>query len=107
MTRESTTGNRDIFASPKGRSEPSLALLAERFEAVARVRNDAIAITDGQRRMSYGELLLRADALAGELEARGIESSVTSWVSRFRVRRNLLSRWLESCAPAQPTFRST
>ena len=73
MTRESTTGNRDIFASPKGRSEPSLALLAERFEAIARVRNDAIAITDGQRRMSYGELLLRADGLAGELQTRGIE----------------------------------
>jgi pristinamycin I synthase-2 len=42
------------------------------LEAVARVREDAVAIVDGQRRMSYRQLLLRADALAGELQARGI-----------------------------------
>ena len=42
------------------------------MEAVARIREDAVAIIDGQRRMSYRELLLRADALARELEARGI-----------------------------------
>ncbi len=42
------------------------------MEAVARIREDAVAIIDDQRRMSYRELLLRADALARELEARGI-----------------------------------
>lgn len=50
----------------------SLTLLGDRFEAVARIREDAVAIIDGQRQMSYRELLLRADALARELEARGI-----------------------------------
>jgi amino acid adenylation domain-containing protein len=50
----------------------SPALLGERFEEVARVRGDAIAIVDGQRRMSYREVLLRADALAGGLQLRGI-----------------------------------
>src|SRR6516162_10250491 len=50
----------------------SLALLGDRLEETARVREDADAIVDGQRRMSYRELLLRADALARELEARGI-----------------------------------
>ena len=49
-----------------------MALLGDRLEAVARIREDAVAIVDGQRRMSYRELLLRADALARELEARGI-----------------------------------
>src|SRR5262249_1843440 len=49
-----------------------LSLLGGRLEAVACFRHDAIAIVDGQRRMSYRELLLRADALARELEARGI-----------------------------------
>ena len=48
------------------------ALLGDRLEAVARVRNDAIAIVDGQRQISYRGLLLRADALAYELHARGI-----------------------------------
>jgi len=42
------------------------------LEAVARIREDAVAIVDGKRRMSYRELLLRADALARELEARRI-----------------------------------
>jgi amino acid adenylation domain-containing protein len=42
------------------------------LEAVACIREDAVAIVDGQRRISYRELLLRADALARELEARGI-----------------------------------
>jgi amino acid adenylation domain-containing protein len=50
----------------------SLDLLGDRLEAVARVRQDAIAIVDRHRRMSYRELLLRADALARELEERGI-----------------------------------
>ena len=39
---------------------------------MARSRWDAIAIVDGRRQLSYRELLLRADALARELEARGI-----------------------------------
>ena len=46
----------------------SLALLGDRLEEIARARKDAIAIVDGQSRMSYRELLLRADALAKELD---------------------------------------
>ena len=49
-----------------------LDLLGERLEAVAHVREDAIAIVDGLRLISYRELLLRADALARELAAREI-----------------------------------
>ncbi len=49
----------------------SLDLLGDRLETVTQVRQDAIAIIDGQRRMSYRELILRADALARELEVRG------------------------------------
>lgn len=47
-------------------------LLGDGLEAVAGIRKDAVAIVDGERHISYGELLLRADALARELEARGI-----------------------------------
>lgn len=66
------TDRLDVLSSHKERCELSLALLGDRLEAVARVREDAVAIVDGQRRMSYRELLLRADAFARELEARGI-----------------------------------
>ena len=67
MTIKSTLNRREVPASLF-----SSTLLADRLEAVARVRSEAIAIVDGQRRMSYRELLLRADALARELEAREI-----------------------------------
>jgi amino acid adenylation domain-containing protein len=50
----------------------SLALLGDRLEEVARRRDEAIAIVDGERRISYRELLLRSGALARELEFRGI-----------------------------------
>ena len=58
MTIKSTLNRREVPASLF-----SSTLLADRLEAVARVRNEAIAIVDGQR---------RADALARELEAREI-----------------------------------
>ena len=69
MTRKSATNRLDDLSQQR---ELPLALLADRFDAVARLRNDAIAVVDGQRRMSYRELLLRADALARDLVARGI-----------------------------------
>jgi amino acid adenylation domain-containing protein len=47
-------------------------LLGERFEAAAREHADAVALVDGERRITYRELLARADALAGGLQARGI-----------------------------------
>jgi non-ribosomal peptide synthetase component F len=50
----------------------SLALLGDRLKETARARKDAVAIVDGQNRMSYRKLLLRADALARELKARSI-----------------------------------
>ena len=55
----------------------TLSLLGDRFEEVARVREDAVAIVDGQRRLSYRELLLRADALAGELQARALARAIS------------------------------
>jgi amino acid adenylation domain-containing protein len=72
MTHKLTADSLDVLSSHKERGELSLALLGDRLEAVARIREDAIAIGDGERRISYRELLLRADALASELEARGI-----------------------------------
>jgi len=69
VTLKLTSDRLDVLSS---QCELSFALLGDRLEAVARARGDAIAIVDGQRRMSYRELLLRADALARELEARGI-----------------------------------
>src|ERR1700685_2726882 len=58
--------------SPLAAAHNDFSLLADRLDAVARLRNDAIAVVDGQRRMSYRELLLRADALARDLVAPGI-----------------------------------
>ena len=46
--------------------------LGKRFESVARAHGDAVAVVDGARRISYRELLERADAIAAELQARGI-----------------------------------
>ena len=69
MAGKWTAERPDDFSSQR---ELALTLLADRLEAVAGLRNDAIAIVDGERQMSYRELLLRADALARELEARGI-----------------------------------
>jgi amino acid adenylation domain-containing protein len=68
MTLKSSANRLDDLSS---QGELSF-LLADRFDAVAHLRADAIAIVDGQRQMSYRELLLRADVLARELEARGI-----------------------------------
>ncbi len=59
-------------AANRAAPERASALLGDRLERIARVRGDAIAVVDGQRRMSYRELLLRADALAWELQARKI-----------------------------------
>ena len=72
LTLKLTRDRVDVLSSHKERCELSLVLLGDRLEAVARIHEDAIAVVDGQRRMSYRELLLRADALARELEARGI-----------------------------------
>jgi amino acid adenylation domain-containing protein len=60
------------FAQPSSIFESSDALLGRRFEAAARARDEAIAITDGPQQISYRELLLRAEALARELESREI-----------------------------------
>ncbi len=70
MTDKRNTDLLDIATSPS--NPPYTYLLGERFETVARGHKDSIAIVDGERRVSYFELLLRADALASELEARGI-----------------------------------
>lgn len=50
----------------------SATSLAARLHRSARARHGAIAIVDGDRRVTYGELLGRADALAERLRARGI-----------------------------------
>jgi amino acid adenylation domain-containing protein len=57
-------------------TEPTVFLsLAERLGIAAREHADAIALVDGARRISYRELLARADALAAELHARGLGSN--------------------------------
>ncbi len=60
------------FAKQERARQPEPPLLAERFEAMARAQGDAIALVDGVRCVTYRELLLRADALAAVLQARGI-----------------------------------
>jgi amino acid adenylation domain-containing protein len=64
---------RRIFAgAPTMLRVKALKMLEDRLGGVAHAHPDAVAIVDGRRRISYRELLLRADALARELEGRGI-----------------------------------
>ena len=58
----------EVHLAPAARS----SLLGERLEAAARAHETSIALVDGTRRISYQELLARADLLAAELQARGI-----------------------------------
>ncbi|MBL8748438.1 MAG: amino acid adenylation domain-containing protein, partial [Planctomycetes bacterium] len=48
------------------------ASLAARLHRAATERTNAVALIDGQRRVTYHEMLARADALAAELRRRGI-----------------------------------
>ncbi len=57
----------------KQASQPNaVRFLAERLEAIARERGPSIALVDGARRITYAELLARADVLAAELQVRGL-----------------------------------
>ncbi|WP_224391204.1 non-ribosomal peptide synthetase [Pseudonocardia sp. ICBG1293] len=49
---------------------PAPDTLVDRFEAAAAARPDAVAVTDGDRALSYRELDRRADALAEHLRTR-------------------------------------
>ncbi len=46
--------------------------LAQRLESAARTHPHCVALVDGARRITYRELLARADVLAAELQVRGI-----------------------------------
>jgi amino acid adenylation domain-containing protein len=48
------------------------ALLHQAFAAIAASRPDAVALIDGDRRLSYGELAARAERLARRLRAQGV-----------------------------------
>jgi len=51
---------------------PRTALVHEQIEDVSRGNPDAIAVVDGERRLSYGDLESRANAVARELQTKGV-----------------------------------
>ncbi|MBK7644928.1 MAG: amino acid adenylation domain-containing protein [Planctomycetes bacterium] len=66
------TSNEELRLARKSARAGEAVLLAERLEEAARAHADSVALVDGERRITYRELLARADVLAAELQARGL-----------------------------------
>ncbi|EHN12108.1 Long-chain-fatty-acid--CoA ligase [Patulibacter medicamentivorans] len=64
-------GDRPVAASPRRDRAPGGATLLDAFDAQIARDPAVVAVVDGDRRLDYGELAARADALATRLRAAG------------------------------------